>query len=164
MQAILSDTVMDAEAKASRAWQQTFFDIQKMEVRRCLEPAEQCEARAIRAHSIQNATILKRLADSGHVITFDIAYGKGQPLSVDFKRVGRNKAATFTGLCPQHDAMIFEPIEKNPVNLLDPEHLFLLAYRSALMETHKLMEAAVRMQAAYVGRGEEGSGRGSESW
>ena len=84
---------MDREAEASGTgeWQRTFFDIQKLTLRKCLEPAEQCDARAIRAHSIQNATILERLVDSGHVVMFDIIYGTGRRPSVDFKLVGRNK-------------------------------------------------------------------------
>ena len=47
-----------------------------------------------------------------------------------FKSEGRNEASTFTGLCKFHDNHIFEPIEKHPLNLGNPEYLFLLSYRA----------------------------------
>jgi hypothetical protein len=72
------------------------------------------------------------------------------------RSVGRNGATTFTGLCQLHDGRIFAPIEMHRLDLNDPEHLFLLAYRAATKELHAQMETAFRAQAAYQERLDRG--------
>ena len=72
----------------------------------------------------------------------------GQRIKLEL--VGRNKASTFTGLCTQHDAEIFRPIDTEGFDPGKQEHLFLIAYRSVLRELHALSQGAVRMQSLLV--------------
>ncbi len=118
--------------------------------RRCMFPNDDtespdldCGRPAIRAHSIQNGGTLKELCDDNHVY---VLQGKPmldyQPRMPEFVRVGRNRATTFTGLCNEHDTSLFFPIESRPLDLSDPEHGFLIAYRSALRGAHAAIENA----------------------
>ena len=134
----------------------SFLRIDKTQFARCLEPSFQCIERAVRAHSVQNARVLEQLLRGGHVIGLkrSVSYDKG-PM-IDFGLVGRNQATTFTGLCPLHDDQIFAPIEKNELDLTDPEHRFLLAYRAAFRELHATMEGAAKIQGGYIERVERG--------
>jgi len=122
---------------------------------RCLEPNWQCERRAVRAHSIQNARVLEQLAVDGHVVMLSNTLGAGM-LRIDFTHVGRNRATTFTGLCDKHDHEIFKPIDTSDIDLSDQEHLFLLAYRSIIRELHTTMEGARRVQTVYRWRVDQG--------
>lgn len=124
------------------------FNLQKVSVNRCFEPNELCVKSAIRAHSIQNSVILDQLSHNGHVIMPQLHSDLGKP-TVVFDLMGRHKATTFTGLCGEHDAQIFRPIDKNPISSRDDEHLFLLAYRSVLREIHAVSTGAVKNQLAY---------------
>jgi hypothetical protein len=60
------------------------------------------------------------------------------------------KATVFTGLCAHHDTCLFRPIDANVLDFRNPEHLFLLAYRAVLRETHVSIEAAIRLQSVYL--------------
>jgi hypothetical protein len=128
---------------------------------RCLEPSESCDAEPINSHSIQNAQTLDLLAEDGHVLLFRLNQDKGVP-SVSLDRVGRNKASTFEGLCSKHDQGIFRPIDTNPLDTKNTEHLFLLAYRSVLRELHSVMQAAVRMQLSYQAAVKRGAAKADE--
>lgn len=75
----------------------------------------------------------------------------GKP-TCTFEKVGRNNASTFTGLCGNHDADIFRPIDTKPLSVDDKEQLFLIAYRSVTRELHAVLEGAVRIQGAYQNR------------
>lgn len=132
-----------------------FFATHNWKFGKCLEPSLTCEAAAIRAHSIQNAGALDLLAEDGHVITPSISVSKAGP-EIVLKRIGRNNASTFTGMCAVHDAQLFRPIDTQPLNVADTEHLFLLAYRSVTRELHAVMEAASKIQTAYRERVERG--------
>lgn len=136
---------MDQQRKQLK---RAIFDLQKITVNRCFEPTEMCSKPAIRAHSIQNSGILGQLSDNGHVIMPKLHSNGGKPELV-FTIVGRNKATTFTGLCGDHDARIFEPIDKTPIDSRNEEHLFLLAYRSVLREVHAVATGAVKNQLGY---------------
>lgn len=125
------------------------FQLQKMQNLHCLEPEETCVQSSIRAHSIQNRQVLELLQQEGHVVMPRLQLDVNSGPKVRFESIGRNKATTFTGLCTQHDAKIFAPIEKNPIDVEDDSHLFLLAYRAVLKETHASMEAALRNQLAF---------------
>jgi hypothetical protein len=63
-------------------------------------------------------------------------------VNIEFKEVGRNRATIFTGLCAYHDNLIFAPIEKDSIDIENPQHLFLLAYRAITKQTHSLMNSA----------------------
>jgi hypothetical protein len=96
------------------------------------------------------------LQRDNHVVTPAWRFSISAPPQLEFGLVGRNSASTFTGLCGPHDDQLFAPIEKNPLDLSDLEHLFLLAYRAATRELHATMEAAVKLQTAYQERIDRG--------
>lgn len=116
---------------------------------KCLEPHWQCKAEPIYAHSIQNARIIDRIAEDGHVTTMSVTYRPNSPPFPDFGRVGRNKATTFEGFCAKHDSEVFRRIDVEPIDTSDQEQLFLLAYRAATRELYTTMSMAVRAQASY---------------
>ena len=128
-----------------------FFETSRFKLERCLEPTMQCSKKAIRAHSIQNARVIDRIAKDGHVIAVGLKISGWGP-EVVFKTVGRNKASTFTGFCADHDAAIFASLDKNDLDIKNQEQLFLLAYRSVTRELHTVMEGAARIQTAYSSR------------
>jgi len=115
----------------------------------CLFPGEQCSAKAIRAHSIQNGRILEQLSLHGHVVVPRLQIREGGAPEVAFEKIGRRNATTFTGLCGRHDSLLFRPIEENEIDRRDPQHLFLLAYRALLRECHASRKAAVDLQTNY---------------
>ena len=117
---------------------------------RCMYPIDDpaspdldCGKPAIRAHSIQNKGKLGELCEGDHVC---VLQGKPildyEPQMPEFVKVSRNRATTFTGLCNEHDTALFLPIESRPLDLSDPEHVFLLTYRSALRGAHAAIENA----------------------
>ena len=127
----------------------SIFKIWKGKYLQCLEPHEACTRRSIRAHSIQNGAILELLQHDGHVVMPRLKLDPNSGPSVRFESVGRNKATTFTGLCADHDASIFAPIETTSIDVENDWHLFLLAYRAVLKETHVTLEGAIKNQLAY---------------
>ena len=136
------------------------FELQRVSAQKCLEPSETCFLPAIRAHSIQNASILDRLCSDGHLIMPKLkAQGVGK-VEISFESIGRNRATTFTGLCGKHDQAIFDPIENGAIDVAVEEHLFLLAYRSVLRELHATMSGAIKIQLAYQKKVELGMVRG----
>lgn len=115
----------------------------------CLWPASECAQNAIRAHSVQNSRVLDLLADQGHVIMPRLNFRKGAPPQFVFEQVGRNQATTFTGLCAEHDQLLFAPIDTEPLDPDDLQQLFLLAYRSLLKEVHATRKIAIDHQLGY---------------
>lgn len=133
--------VTDGERKAA------FFGSLNNKYSRCLEPDWCCDNPAIKAHSVQNATALSLIAENGHVSEIRLNFSSEAPAAA-FQLVGKNNASTFPGLCGNHDATIFAPIDKKPLNTDDPEQLFLLAYRSVTRELHAIMDGGLRIQGA----------------
>lgn len=125
-----------------------FFDTYGLRLGRCLAPGMKCDGRAIRAHSIQNSRVLDLLAVGGHVVRPKLRVNAQGP-SVEFAKVGKNSATTFTGLCADHDATLFRALDAQVFNSKSEEHLFLLAYRSVTREVHTCMEGAIRVQSSY---------------
>jgi hypothetical protein len=115
----------------------------------CLAPGCCCEAEAIRAHSVQNATTLELLQRNGKVVApkLNLSFANGSRMA--FEEVGRNQATTFRGLCAEHDAEVFRPIEQSALDLSNPQHLFLLSYRAVLREAHATAKSARDTQAGY---------------
>jgi hypothetical protein len=132
------------------------FDLRATSVAKCLAAPIGCDGDAIRAHSVQNARVLDLLAEDGHVVALKLRVGKDDEILVDFDRIGRNLATTFTGLCNKHDAAIFSPLDTKPFDLANAEHLFLLAYRAVHFELHATINAATQVQGAYRKRVELG--------
>lgn len=133
-----------------------FFDHQKQKVDKCLHPSMNCPKPAIRAHSIQNARVLDILHENGHVIMPQLKFSKETGPGVEFALIGRNNASTFTGLCAEHDAELFRPLDVRPLDLADSEQKNLLAMRAVLRELHTCIEAGVRIQVAYQDRVKRG--------
>lgn len=115
-----------------------------------------CEAKAIRAHSVQNARALDLLSRDGHVTGLTKRIDKERGPQISFDAIGRNQATTFTGLCAKHDADIFRPLDTAPFDPTDRQHLFLAAYRSLMRELHAVMEAVPQLQGVYKKRVELG--------
>jgi hypothetical protein len=132
-----------------------FFKTYQAHFGKCLAPGLACEKTTIRAHSIQNAQVIDLLQTSGHVIALRPHFSAAGP-EIDFESVGRNHASTFTGLCEEHDAGLFEPIDTKPLDTRDRQQLFLLAYRSVTRELHAVMEGASKIQSSYSSRVEQG--------
>jgi hypothetical protein len=107
-----------------------------------------CTTKTCKAHSIQNSTVLDFLAEQGHLIVLRTRrVDSGRLLRAEFKRVGRNNATTFEGLCAEHDTKLFAPIDNRPLDLEDREQLFLLAYRSVLRQAHAIPTGASLVEA-----------------
>ena len=109
-----------------------------------------CSKKAIQAHSIQNKGVLEEIAEDGHVITLNLVQDLDNGPRLEFQRLGRNKATTFTGLCNKHDTLLFQSIDLNPINTSNQDHLFLLSYRSVLRELHTQYRAASMTQKIYM--------------
>lgn len=117
---------------------------------KCLWPGNDCNKRAIRAHSIQNKKVIDSISNNGHVIMPNIKIDFKSGPEVHFKLIGKNRATTFTGLCAYHDNYLFKDIDDNEIDLSDERHLFLLAYRSVLKETHTSLKVARDVQTSYL--------------
>lgn len=115
----------------------------------CLWPEQECLETAIRAHSVQNKEVLEQLCRKGHVVMPRVKLNAKKPPTFIFEEIGRNKATTFTGLCSEHDNILFKPIEACSINYQDPHHLFLLAYRAVLKEAHASRKTAIDIQVTF---------------
>lgn len=73
---------------------------------------------------------------------------KGEP-KIEFAKVGRNEASTFTGLCSKHDTELFKAIDTEPLDVDKCEHLRQLAYRAVMREMHTEIENAERAHALH---------------
>lgn len=135
---------------------QSIFAIKGSTFEKCFWPAGNCPNRAIRAHSVQNATALSLLEEKGHVVAPTIRLDAEHGPVIDLTKVGRNQATTFAGLCGKHDRETFAPIELGELNLQDPEHRFLLAFRATFYEVHATASTGVQIQTAYMKRVELG--------
>ena len=100
----------------------------------CLHPqssSSNCSQQIVKAHSVSASSNLKNFAEDGHVLRF--YYPPKAPVEargrVAAQSIGINNASTFTGFCKLHDSQTFSRIDQ-PIQLLTPEHCFLLAYRA----------------------------------
>ena len=100
-----------------------------------LASASSCKGHIVKAHSIPRSTGLAAIAEQGHVYGPDYDFmslvkNNGELTS---KRVGINKASTFTGFCGLHDHSTFEPLENQPLTR-SAEQCFLMGYRALCRE------------------------------
>jgi hypothetical protein len=118
----------------------------------CMHPqasSQTCRGGIVKAHTIQRAGGLTRIARNGQVYSFRtdaIRLEKTGGMN-EARLVGINQASTFTGFCALHDNQIFAPIEKNPFKECE-EHAFLLAYRALCKELF-LKKATIELVSAY---------------
>jgi hypothetical protein len=139
-----------------------YFRAQSVRLNRCFAPSGNCEQSAIRAHSVQNGTVMSLLQVNGHVKTPRYSLTRSDTFVPSWEDAGRNLATTFEGFCSRHDTEMFRPIDTRPFNPDDEEQLFLYAYRSVSRELHASMEAAARLQAGYQSRIEAGIDSGNQ--
>jgi hypothetical protein len=115
---------------------------------RCLAPPD-CAQPPIAAHTIQKSGALRLLERKGHVVMLHMRHAPWpDPPKVEFELVGTSKASVFTGLCSQHDATLFAPID-SVVLPTTPEELFLQCYRAVLGEVHACNAVAFKLQQGY---------------
>jgi hypothetical protein len=125
-----------------------FAKAQKKGFAKCLAPSMDCDEEPIRAHSIQNARVLDLIQTDGHVLMPRYKLVNGEP-KMEFAKVGRNEASTFTGLCSKHDTELFKAIDTEPLDVDNCEHLRQLAYRSVMREMHTELENGERAWAMH---------------
>jgi hypothetical protein len=125
-----------------------FAKAQKKGFAKCLAPSMDCDEEPIRAHSIQNARVLDLIQTDGHVLVPRYKLVNGDP-KMEFAKVGRNEASTFTGLCSKHDTELFKAIDTEPLDVDNCEHLRQLAYRSVMREMHTELENGERAWAMH---------------
>jgi hypothetical protein len=128
---------------------QRFVTAQKEDYARCLPPCMDCEEEPIRAHSIQNAGVLDLVQTDGHVLMPRYKLVGGE-LKLEFAKVGRNDATTFTGLCAKHDAELFKEIDTKPLDVDNCVQRRQLAYRSVMKEMHTELANAERAWATHT--------------
>ncbi len=111
----------------------------KSKIFQCIHPSQsECEGKiGMKAHSIQNTRIVKKLSKDNHIYTI---VTKPTNFGPEFKLVGRNEATTFTGFCNKHDVDVFAPIEKENFYKGTDEQHFLYAYRAFARSYHKKLE------------------------
>jgi hypothetical protein len=128
---------------------QIFVKAQKEDyATKCLHPSMDCEEKPICAHSIQNARVLDLIQTDGHILMPRYKLIKGEPV-LKFKKIGRNDASTFTGLCSKHDTELFKAIDTEPLDVDNCEHLRQLAYRSVMREMHTHLANGERAWAMH---------------
>src|SRR2546428_2829876 len=125
------------------------FKIDNWEYGKCFAPPGPCARPAIRAHSVQNARSLDLLARNGHVTGITRRIDAERVPVIAFGDVGRNLATTFAGLCAEHDQEVFAPIDRQPFDPANPQHLFLVAYRATFREIHATCAAGSKFQAGF---------------
>jgi hypothetical protein len=136
---------------SSNEFQNFIYKSQSTVFSKCFFPTKpECLKQAIKAHSIQNRGVLGELCENNHVVTLSPIQDLKNGPRLEFQQVGRNKATTFTGLCNEHDTHLFLPIDSNPFDISNEEHLFLLAYRSILRELHAQCLTSIKIQNAYI--------------
>jgi len=100
----------------------------------CFFKNQNCDSGSIRSHTLQNNGVLSKIEKNGHLIKIE---NHGGEKGINFTKIGRKDASTFTGLCAYHDNEIFGPIDldKNQkFNVNDQTKLCLLGFRGALKE------------------------------
>jgi hypothetical protein len=109
----------------------------------------------VRAHTLQKAGLLEVISVDRHVYGLELS---GLPNDRGFyplKRIGINKASTFTGFCQRHDTELFLALEAMPFTA-SKEQLFLLAYRALSKELYAKRFAVRReplLRKGDVGKG-----------
>lgn len=89
------------------------------------------------AHSIQNNRVLSKIAENGHVVTFDY----NEESLTRSKPLGKRLASIFWGFCNKHDA-IFNPIDSERYEDREIQN-FLFAYRAFVFSAQIKMEISL---------------------
>ncbi len=98
-----------------------------------------CSEKIIKAHSIQNNRILKKISEDGRVISIGLDHKnfnvKNQGINMLSK--GRKITSVFDGFCSYHDETIFHYIENKNYDYGDKKQEFLFAFRAFIYELYK---------------------------
>jgi hypothetical protein len=104
----------------------------------CLCPG--CSQVAVSSHSQQKEGQLRAIAKDGLVYALNRNFFQNIKKTMNghfgpsIAKIGIHEASTFSGYCSQHDGMIFGPIEKYPLTLMNPEQAALLFLRAISLE------------------------------
>lgn len=94
----------------------------------------ECSQNIVKAHSVSKGSSLKEIAKAGHVLTTFKAISPTYKTSkLEPKKVGINRASTFTGFCGHHDNTLFSEIEDKEFKATEKQ-CFLVAYRALSRE------------------------------
>jgi hypothetical protein len=126
-----------------------FFDLQRQVYEKCLRTGFDCEGKAVRAHSIQNRKVLDLLQADNHVVMPVQKLSENDEPITEFSLIGRNNASTFTGLCAEHDAVLFKLADAEPLDVKNKEQLGQLAHRAVMRELHARLEWAYRIDSLH---------------
>lgn len=127
-----------AQAEWNKAWEEAWCFAAEFDQPHCAD-------KIIRAHSVQRSGVLDRIAENGHVLSWqDDPRGEDGP---DLREIGIHKASTFRGFCEKHDNDIFGPLDRFAFSGT-PEQSFLLFLRALTHESHHT-HAAIRAALAY---------------
>jgi hypothetical protein len=140
---------MSEDKKAMNELKNSIYTQLGKKYNKCLWPKSDCTQGCINAHSIQNSQILGQLASNNHLVMAVPRPNLDTMPEIEFKKVGRNKATTFTGLCSEHDRKLFLPIDVNEFDSSNEEQKFLIAYRSVIRELHTKIKVAIDLQTTY---------------
>lgn len=93
-----------------------------------------CTKDIIKAHSVSKGSSLKEISRDGHVLTtFKATTINETSIQIEPKKIGINKASTFTGFCSYHDNYLFSEIEDKDFEISELS-CFLIAYRAIARE------------------------------
>lgn len=129
---------LDREEQKRITIQEAIQEQSKAKEKFCLHPEASLNVcnKIVKAHSIQRANILERIARNQHVYGFSAEFGELKKRGrLEPKLIGINDASTFTGFCNYHDTETFKNIETNKIEITN-EHVFLLAYRALCKEIY----------------------------
>lgn len=127
-----------------------YYRVGKLHSSLCLFGRLECKKNGIKAHSVQNSFVFDILSDNGHLIAIKNHKDENHKPIVKWDKIGRNLASTFTGLCKEHNNDLFKAIDINPVDVDNPQHLFLLAYRSVFKELHENIASGSKLNQYTV--------------
>jgi len=98
-----------------------------------------CSNKVIKAHSIQNNRILKKISKNGYVVMLGFDYKNFNPLDPGIRMIeqGRKTATTFTGFCSYHDQMLFKDIDNKDYSEFNGKQRFLFCFRGLVFEFYK---------------------------
>lgn len=119
----------------------------------CLAPDASDCGEIIKAHSVQRAGGLSRIARDGHIYSFRFDAGRYRKGAFEPILVGLRDASTFAGFCQNHDGKLFEPIERADL-VPTAEQAALLAYRAICRELYN--KIACQMQVPILQSGDRG--------
>ncbi len=136
------------------------FKSYTLKTTKCLSPEGTCTEEVIDSHSIQDKRILEQLAKDYHVIQIQFdkscisksTFENPVPPACTYESISVHKATVFNGLCLKDDTAIFLPIDTQELNMDNPEHVFLLTYRSVLKELVTRNRAAAMSYSVYIAK------------